>query len=45
MDEHVDVSINILNGKLGFYPLNFDFNGIPCEKNESINKYYSRKDR
>lgn len=43
--EHVEPSINILNGKLGFYPPEFDFDETLEERNIRINKYYSRKSR
>ena len=42
-EEHVEPSINILNGNLGFYPPNFDFSETAIERNTRINKYYARK--
>lgn len=42
-EEHVNPSVNILNGKLGFYPPNFDFNETCEERNVRINEHYSRK--
>lgn len=42
-EEHVVPSVNILNGKLGFYPPNFDFNETLEERTIRINEYHSRK--
>ena len=42
-EEHVIPSINILNGNLGFYPPNFDFNETLEERSIRINKYHTRK--
>lgn len=42
-DEHVESSLNILNGKLGFYPPNFDFGETLEERNIRINQYHLRK--
>ena len=41
--EHVEPSINILNGRLGFYPPEFNFDETPIQRNNRINQYYSRK--
>jgi len=41
--EHVNPSVNILNGKLGFYPPDFNFNETLNERNVRINEYYARK--
>lgn len=38
--EHIIPSINILNGKLGFYPKDYDFSLTEEEKLIRINKYY-----
>jgi len=42
-EEHIEPSINILNGILGFYPPNFDFNETPMDRLIRINKYYNNK--
>lgn len=42
-EEHVNPSLNILNGRLGFYPKKFDFNETPEERFVRINNYHSRK--
>ena len=42
-EEHVNPSVNILNGKLGFYPPIFDFNETLEERNTRINEYYAKK--
>lgn len=42
-DEHIEPSINILNGNLGFYPPNFDFNETLEQRSIRINEYHSRK--
>lgn len=41
--EHINPSIDILNGKLGFYPKMFDFNETQAQRMIRINNYYSRK--
>ena len=42
-EEHVIPAINILNGKLGFYPPTYDRNETPEELNYRINNYYSMR--
>ena len=42
-EDHVSPSVNILNGNLGFYPPNFDFNETLEERNTRTNEYYTRK--
>ena len=42
-EEHIVPSVNILNGKLGFYPPNFDFNETIEERMVRINMYHSKK--
>lgn len=42
-EEHVIPSVNILNGKLGFYPPNFDCSETLEERNIRINEHYSKK--
>ena len=42
-EEHVKPSVDILNGKLGFYPLDFNFNESLEERMIRINKYHSKK--
>ena len=41
--EHVKPSVSILNGNLGFYPQNFDFNKTLEDRNTRINEYYAKK--
>ena len=41
-EEHVKPSVDILNGKLGFYPLDFNFNESLEERMIRINKYHSK---
>ncbi|MBQ2872847.1 MAG: hypothetical protein IJE89_02490 [Bacilli bacterium] len=41
--EHVEPSVRILNGKLGFYPPDFNFDETLEERNIRINQYHSRK--
>ena len=41
--EHIEPIINILNGKLGFYPPTYDRKETPKELILRINKYYSNK--
>ena len=41
--EHVLPSINILNGNLGFYPVNFINYESEKEKCKRINEYYNKK--
>ena len=41
-EEHIIPAINILNGKLGFYPPSYDRNEAPEELNSRINDYYSK---
>lgn len=41
-EEHIIPSLNILNGKLGFYPPNYNRNETPEELNYRINSYYSK---
>lgn len=41
--EHVEPSVSILNGKLGFYPHDFNFDETLEQRNIRINQYYSRK--
>lgn len=41
--EHVKPSIDILNGKLGFYPQNFNFDETIEERMVRINQYHLRK--
>lgn len=42
-EEHVIPSVNILNGALGFYPKDFNFDETLEERTIRINKYHSRK--
>ena len=42
-EEHIEPSINILNGILGFYPPTYIKDETPQEKNIRINEYYSRR--
>lgn len=42
-EAHIKPAIDILNGKLGFYPPDFNFNETLEERNIRINEYYSRK--
>ena len=42
-EEHVDVAIDILNGKLGFYPYDFNFNETLGERSIIINKYHKKR--
>jgi len=42
-DCHVIPSIDILNGKLGFYPKDFNFNETLKERIIRINEYHSKK--
>ena len=44
-EEHIMPSINILNGKLGFYPPNYNTKETPEELNARINRYYLTKKR
>ena len=41
--EHILPSINILNGQLGFYPIDFDYNQTPEQISIRINKYHNSK--
>jgi len=41
LEEHVEYSVNILNGKLGFYPLSLDLNETVEQRIIRINKYYN----
>lgn len=41
--EHIKPIISILNGKLGFYPSNYDRSETAEELNSRINKYYAKK--
>ncbi len=41
-EEHIVPSINILNGKLGFYPSYYNRNETPEELNNRINDYYKK---
>jgi hypothetical protein len=41
--EHVEPSVRILNGSLGFYPPQFDFNETVIQRNTRINQYHLRK--
>lgn len=41
-EEHIIPALNILNGKLGFYPPNYNRNETPEELNNRINYYYSK---
>lgn len=41
--EHVEPAINILNGNLGFYPPDFNFNETVGERMVRINKYHAKK--
>ena len=41
--EHIIPSINILNGKLGFYPKNFNFDETLEERIIRYNEYHSKK--
>jgi len=38
--EHIKPSLDILNGKLGFYPLNYDVTETSHQRLVRINKYY-----
>lgn len=42
-EEHVEPSLRILDGRLGFYPPNFNFNETSEERIVRINNYYSKK--
>ena len=42
--EHIKPALDILNGKLGFYPKYFDKSETPEEKSIRINKYYYYKE-
>lgn len=42
-EEHVNLAVDILNGKLGFYPPNFNFSETLEERNIRINEYHSKK--
>lgn len=42
-EEHVIPSIDILNGKLGFYPKDFNFDESLKDRIVRINEYHSRK--
>lgn len=42
-EEHINPAINILNGDLGFYPSNFDFNESLEKRLIRINKNYKRQ--
>lgn len=42
-DEHVKPAVDILNGMLGFYPKDFDFNETIEERMVRINLYHSKK--
>ena len=42
-EEHVIPSIDILNGKLGFYPKDFNFDESMEERIVRINEYHSKK--
>lgn len=42
-EEHIDPSVDILNGNLGFYPPDFNFDETFEERNIRINQYHSRK--
>lgn len=42
-EEHVKPSLDILNGKLGFYPENYNFNESPEDRLLRIHKYHSKK--
>lgn len=42
-DYHIEPAINILNGNLGFYPPNFNFNETYEERVIRINKFHSLK--
>lgn len=42
-EEHVKPSIEILNGRLGFYPLNYNFNESIEERMIRIHKYHLGK--
>ena len=41
-NEHVKPSVDILNGKLGFYPDSFNFNETVMERVLRINKYHMK---
>ena len=41
--EHIEASINILNGKLGFYPPNYNTLETPEDLNKRINDYHNTK--
>lgn len=40
--EHIAPALNILNGQLGFYPIDYNRNETPEELNSRINKYYNK---
>ena len=42
-EEHIEPSINILNGVLGFYPPNFNFNETLEERCIRINEYHTKR--
>lgn len=42
-EEHVIPSVNILNGELGFYPPDFNFEETTEERIVRINEYHTRK--
>ena len=44
-EEHVKPSLNILNGKLGFYPEGYDFNETPEDKIVRIHEYHRNNGR
>ena len=41
--EHVKPALDILNGKLGFYPKDYDKSETSEERNLRINRYYKNK--
>ena len=42
-EEHIEPILKILNGKLGFYPEDYNRNETPSELALRINKYYNEK--
>jgi len=44
-EEHIKPSIDILNGKLGFYPPNFNFNENVEQRLIRINEYHNNRKR